>query len=201
MKLRTTLPVATLSLLLTAGCVADRVEPPGLTAAPTASTPTPTPSPTPDPDGITIGSDPALGIVFDDVPDLTGVEADVYDTVALYETAYWSTMTTNEVSPLFDVIAAPEVKTMMGQIATTNAGISADISGTYRVQITSVTVGDDGTAEAILCTDFSSVIFADPNGTYPPEEVGYGERRRSVYTLQDLDTHWQVTTDVRDGTC
>jgi len=200
-NLRTTLPVATLALLLTAGCTAGGVEPPGLTSASTISTPTPTPAPTADPDGILVESDPEMGIVFEDVPTLTGAEADVYDTVALYEKAYWTTMTTNQVNPLFDTIASPELKTMMEQIAATNAGISADIGGTYRVRISQITVGDDGTAGAILCSDFSSVTFADPNGTYPPGEVGYGERRRSVYTLRDLTTHWQVTTDVRDGTC
>jgi hypothetical protein len=175
-NLRTTLPVATLALLLTAGCTAGGVEPPGLTAAPTISTPTPTPSPTADPDGILVESDSEMGIVFEDVPDLTGVEADVYDTVALYKKAYWTTMTTNQVNPMFDTIASPELKTNMEQIAADLVAISADVSGTYRVRISQVAVNEDeGSASVVTCSDYREATFAAADGPLTPEEAGKGD--------------------------
>ena len=201
MNLRTTLPVATLTLLLTAGCTAGGIEPPGLTAAPTTSTPTPTPSPTPDPDGILVQSDPEMGIVFEDVPDLTGVEADVYDTVALFEKAYWSTMTTNEVNPMFEILASPELKEGMGQVAAKNTAISADIAGTYRVRVSEVTITGDGEASAVACSDYGEVTFVSNEGTFTPEEAGFGVPHRSEYRLRNLGESWQVTTGELGGSC
>lgn len=201
MNLRTTLPVATLTLLLTAGCTAGGVEPPGLTAAPTTSTPTPSPSPTPDPDGILVQSDPEMGIVFDDVPTLTGVEADVYDTVALYEKAYWTTMTTNEVNPMFDILAAPELKDVMARVATNNGNAGAKIGGSYRVRISSVAITGDGTATAVACSDFQDVSFADAERSYTPQEAGFGERQRSTYVLRLGAPNWQVVSNEQEGSC
>lgn len=200
-NLRTTLPVATLALLLTTACTAGGVEPPGLTAAPTTSTPTPTPSPTPDPDGILVQSDPELGIVFDDVPALTGVEADVYDTVALYKKAYWTTMTTNEVNPLFDTIASPELKAGMGRVVAKNVAINADIAGTYRVRISQVAITGEGEASVAACSDYSEATFASDDGTFTPEEAGFGIPQRSEYKLRNIGDTWQITTGEVIGSC
>ena len=86
------------------GCTSPQEPLPGLTASATvtaAPSATPTPSPTID------YSNPELGIVFEDDPDLTGDEAEVYHWAATYETEYWRTMTTNTVSPKFTTIASP----------------------------------------------------------------------------------------------
>jgi hypothetical protein len=200
-NLRTTLPVATLALLLTASCTAGGVEPPGLTAAPTTSTPTPTPSPTPDPDGILVQSDPEMGIVLEDPPALTGTEADVYDTVALFEKAYWSTMTTNEVNPTFDILASPEYKAGMERVVAKNVAINADIGGTYRVRISQVTVTGEGEASATVCSDYREVTFADADGPDTPEEAGFGVPQRNTYTLRELGGAWQVASGEMTGSC
>lgn len=201
MNLRTTLPALTVVLVLTAGCTAQATEPAGLTAAPTTSTPTPPPSPTTAPDGILEQSDPALGIVFDDAPALTGVEADVYDTVALFEKAYWSTMTTNEVHPSFDVLASPDLRAGMEEMASGNAANSVSIGGTYRVRISDVTVPDGATATATVCSDYRDATFADADGPDTPEQAGMDVPKLYTYSLRELGGHWEVATAERAGTC
>ena len=200
MNLRTTLPALIAVLVLIGGCSTQATEPPGLTATPAISAPTPAPSPTADPDGILEESDPELGIVFDDAPALTGVEADVYDTVALFEKAYWLTMTTNEVHPSFDVLASPELKEGMGRVAAKNVAINAEIGGTYRVRISQVTITGDGEAEVVSCSDYREATFSDQDGPDTPEEAGLGVPELSKYTLRNVGT-WQVTTGEVIGTC
>ena len=97
--------------VLVTGCTADTSDLPGLTASPTVAV---TASPSPSPTGIVESSDPDLGIVFDDVPDLTGDEAAVYNWIATYEKAYWSTLTTNQVSTDFSLLASAEVQARIG---------------------------------------------------------------------------------------
>ena len=83
-------------------------------------TPTPTPTPTAQPEVYDL-SDPDAGDRVQEVPDLTGDEADVYNWVATYQLEYWRAMTTNAVSPAFDVIAGPELKARIAEIAEKNA--------------------------------------------------------------------------------
>lgn len=203
MRLRTTLPTLAAVLLLAAACTTGAVEPEGLTASPTAPSPSPTtaPTPTPDADGILEQSDSELGVELVDVPDLTGTEADVYDVVALYRKAYWSTMTTNEVHPLFDVLTSPELKAVMEDVAATNTASNVTVGGTYRLAVRGITVTDGGTATAETCSDYADVTFGDPDGSYAPDEVGYGERRLHVHTLHHTGSAWQVITSDRTGTC
>lgn len=201
MKLRTTLPVAAVVLLLTAACSSGAAEPPGLTASPTVSSPSPEPSPTPDADGILEQSQPELGIVLEDPPALTGVEADVYDGVALYMKAYWTTMTTNEASPMFELLASPELQEAMRAMAARNAGNALDIGGTYRVRITDVTVTGEGEATAAVCSDYRETTFADPDGQYTPAEVDMGEPAGTAFTLSHLGGAWRVQTSEGTGPC
>jgi len=187
-------------LLVTVGCTSPAVEPPGLEATPTA-TPSVSASPTPRVDGILEESDPALGVVLEGVPALTGDEADVYDTIAAYEKEYWRTMTTNSLSPGFEVLASPELQTVMERVATNNGNNGITVDGTYRVSISDVGLAGDGTATAVVCSDYLGATFADPDGTYTPAEVGFGERQRFVVTLRDAGPTWQLSTSGRDGTC
>lgn len=92
------LPLLTAAVLVLAGCT-QAAEP----APPTSATPqaaTASPSPTPEPDGVLEASDPDLGFVLDGTPDLTGAEADVFDTAVVYQKEYWRTMSSNAVSHL-----------------------------------------------------------------------------------------------------
>ena len=120
MKARTALPALTLGVLLLAGCTSPAVEPPGLTASSPTTSATPEPSPTPT-DGIQIHSNTEAGIVFDDVPDLTGDEAEVYNWIAIYQNAFWETLRTNEVSNTFAAFTSTEIQDTMARVAADNA--------------------------------------------------------------------------------
>lgn len=197
---RTTLHAFTAVTLLGAllsACAAQTSDLPGLTASPTA---TATPTPTPSPETIQETSDPDLGIVFEDVPDLTGAEADVYDAVATFEKEYWRMMTTNTVSPAFAIIASPEITARMQQIADQNASVQLLLGGEFHTTISDVTVNGD-TATASACDDYSDVTGTDPNGTYTSQEVGLENVMKRLTLAPSPTGGWRVTVGESAGTC
>jgi len=90
---------------------------------------------------------------------------------------------------------------MMEQIAATNAGISADIGGTFRVRISEVAITGEGQASASTCSNYAEASFVDAEGQYTPEEAGMGEPARNVDTLRDVGGVWQVATSEYTGPC
>ncbi|NKY39469.1 hypothetical protein [Cellulomonas septica] len=191
--------VSTLVVGLLAGC-GGAEEPAGLTAAPT-TTPTPSATPTPEPEVDDL-SDPELGIVFTDVPALTGDEADVHNWLATYEKEYWRTLRTNTVSPAFALIASPELQGAMQKVVDKNVAIQASIGGVLETRVGNVAVtGDQATGE--ICEDFSKATFADATRTYTPAEAGFGEKKHKAYTLTRVpgEDRWLVATNEVSGTC
>lgn len=190
------LPLLTAAALVLTGCT--QPSDPEPTTAPTPSA-TSSPSPSPDPDGVLESSDPDLGFVLDGTSDLTGVEADVYDTAVVYQKEYWRTMSTNTVSPAFDVIASPEIKSEMEYIATTNASMELTVGGTFRTTVSGVSVDGD-TASVDVCDDFTDVTVTDPNGSYTSAEVGYENLVRTM-SLSNRGGAWVVMTSTTSGAC
>lgn len=186
--------------LLLAGCTSAPAGPPGLTASPTTST-TAAPTPTED-EGVEDLSDPELGIVFEDAPELEGDAADVYNWIATYDKEYWRTMTTNEVSPAFSLLASAEVQAKMAQIAETNRNIQGTIAGVLHSRVGNIVVDGD-TATGSVCDDYRDVTFADPNGSYTPAEAGFGEPRNEKVTLTRVaaEDRWIVVSSEVEGTC
>ena len=197
MTLRRALPILTV-LLLSAGCASEAVEPPGLEAT-VAAEPTPTPSPTPA-GAVLEPSDPDLGIVFEDVPQLEGEQVDVYNTVAAYQKEYWRMMTTNTVSPGFDVLASPEIRAMMQRIATQNADQDLEILGVFHTRIHDLVV-DGESATVTVCDDYRDVTAADPEGTYSSQEIGLvGTVKQLSMGLSGFGT-WRVLNSAPAGDC
>jgi len=195
--LRRALPILTV-LLLSAGCASEAVEPPGLEAT-VAAEPTPTPSPTPA-GAVLEPSDPDLGIVFEDVPQLEGEQVDVYNTVAAYQKEYWRMMRTNELSPGFDIVASPELRTMMQGVATQNADQQLTLGGVFHTSIGAVVV-EGGTATVTVCDDYREVTGTDPAGTYTSQEIGL-ENLASQLTLgPSVGDAWIVLTGSPAGAC
>jgi len=189
---------------LMAGCSVAAKEPVGPTASPTAVTASPTATPTPT---ATTGvvrevSDPALGIVFEKVPDVHGDPADVYNWMAVFEKEYWRMMTTNQVSPAFSIMASAEIQARMQQIATGNANDQAKVGGVFHATIADITVDGD-TAHATKCDDYRSVTFADVKGTYTPDQAGFGENRLLEATLVrgPAAGQWIIQSEEKLGTC
>ncbi|GEL98886.1 hypothetical protein [Cellulomonas terrae] len=187
--------------LLLAGCTSAPAGSPGPTASPTTSE-TAAPAPTPTDEGADDLSDPELGIVFEDVPELDGDAADVHNWIATYSTEYWRTMTTNEVSPAFDLIGSADVQATMQGIVDQNVSSQVDIAGVFHARVGDVVVEGD-TARGTVCDDYRDVTFTDPNGTYTPDDVGFGEPRHKTLTLTRVpdEDRWLVLTSVVEGTC
>lgn len=195
--------------LAVAGCSGTDEDMPGLTASPTttpAETPTPTPSHAPTSVAGTVAdlSDPELGIVFEDVPELSGDEADVYNWVATYRVEYWRTLLDNEVSPGFAVFTAPEVQARMERIASANVEEGLEFDGTFHVSIDGISVDGDS-AVGMACDDYRDVTITGPDGPRTLDEEGAAAPILLRVTLARGTTGaaglWTVLGSEDVGTC
>lgn len=204
MTMRHLLPVTAVAVaLLVAGCSSEAAEPAGLTASPTvAPTPSPTPEPSPSPtDGIQVHSDPEVGIVFEDVPDLTGDEAEVYNWIATYQKAYWQTLRTNEVSGILATITSADMQDRLAGIASGNAAGGVSIGGTFRTRISDIVVTGD-TATGVKCDDLREATFTTAQREWTPGEVGTDVPERGTVELIRLDDGvWYINSVAEAGTC
>ncbi len=183
---------------------------PGLTASPTASstpeeTPTPTPSESPTSIAGTVVdlSDPELGIVFEDLPELSGDEADVFNWMSTYRLEYWRTMRTNVASPGFAVFTSAEIQAEMARLAAGNVEDGWTVGGVFHVTIGDIAVDGD-TAVATSCDDYSAVTVTDPDGPVTLEEAGVAAPVLLRVTLARGATAeglWTVLTTEGAGTC
>lgn len=195
--------------LALAGCTADPDPAPTTSAAAPAASATATPTPTPTSTGSQIAgtlvdlSDPDLGIVFEDVPDVSGDEADVYNWASTYKVEMWRAMTTNTVSPAFSVFTSPEVQGVIEAMVAENTQVQASIGGTFHVSFIQLAVDGD-TATATSCDDYAAVTFTDADGPDTPDEAGFGEVRRVVLSMVRNPAGeglWTVQQATRDGSC
>lgn len=195
---------AVLVVALAAGCSAAAKEPAGLTASPTEATASATPTPTPTATtGVVVEkSDPALGIVFKDPPVVQGDAADVYNWIATFEKEYWRTMTTNEVSPAFTVMASAEIQARMQQVAADNLNVKARIGGVFHATIANISVDGD-IARGTTCDDYKDVTFSNSAGSDTPESAGFGENWLIEATLVrgPVAGQWSIQSEKKLGTC
>lgn len=191
--------VPALCVALVAGCTSSDAPPVASTTK--ATTPRPTPTPTASSEVQDLSST-ELGIVFQDVPSLTGAEAEVYNLLSAYQTEYWRTMTTNTVSPAFAVLASGDVQATMKGIVKTNKAGSIALGGVFSTTISDVAV-DGEKATAAICDDYAKMTVQDPNGTYTPDQVGYGvPRHKDVTVTRGLTGKtWMVQTVTVEGSC
>jgi len=191
---------------LMAGCSAGAKEPVGPTASPTAVTASPTATPTPTATtstGVVLDlSDPALGIVFGAVPDVHGDAVDVSNWIATFEKEYWRTITTNQASPVMDVIASVEVKADVHSALDTNVKNGNHIGGVLHVRVGGISVDGD-TARGTACEDYANVTFSDAGGPDTPEQAGFGQPRLMEMTLARAsgENRWKIITLKENGTC
>ncbi|MBO3086609.1 hypothetical protein [Cellulomonas fengjieae] len=190
-----------LSIAVLAGCSTQEADPPAPTSSATAA-PSPTPTPTPSPSGIVEGSDLELGIVLDDVPELGGDDAQVYNWAATYEKEYWRTLTTNAISPAMSLLASPELQQRVTTLVQSNVADKWVIDGTMHVRIDSIVVDGD-TASAAVCRDFSDTTATEDGRALTPEELGPDLVPKQM-TLARVagEQRWTVlTSETGAGTC
>lgn len=186
-------------VVVLAGCTADKTEPPGLTASPTVS-PTPSPTPTPTPGEVTATdlSDPELGIVFVDTPDLTGPAASAHDAVAIFQVESWRSVTTGVVSPALVQFASPELVRKTESLVQKNAEGGWGFDGVMKITISDVVV-NGATATVSVCRDYADVMFTNTDGSAPRSyaEIEFPQFERSSMRLSTFDDG--VTWRPEDG--
>lgn len=201
MKTRAVLTVLVAGALLLTGCTSPAPESGDPTPSVTPSaTPTPTPEPSPT-DGIQVHSDPATGIVFEDVPDLTGDEAAVYNWIATHQNAFWETLRTNKVSATYASMSSTEVQDTAARIAANNASNGVRIGGEFHTRISDIVVTGD-TATGLVCDDFRQATFTTDAGEFTAEDVQQNVPERGRLELLRLENGvWYVNRVVGEGTC
>lgn len=195
--------VGVLVLSLLAGCDGGGQEPAGLTtvtASPTATEPTPTPTPTPT--GPVDRSDEEVGIVFEDLPDVTGDALTALDTLTLFEVEEWRAMTTGAIDSDIAFFVAPEVVDLV------QAQLDGNVEGGWTVDgVLTVTVqaidADAHTAHATVCRDDGSALYTDASGTYTPAELDLPDALlfNAVLSRIDETSPWMLESYDGAGTC
>jgi hypothetical protein len=116
-------------------------------------------------------SDPTLGIVFTDLPDVTGDARSAVNTLTLFEVEAWRALTTGVPSPTIPVIATPEVVALVQAQLDGNAGDGWTLSGELHESV-SIDTADAHTATAVVCQDWSEVVSTKDGVPHTSEELG-----------------------------
>lgn len=185
---------------LTVGCSAAAEEPVGLKASPTATRyPTPEPTPTDGPEDL---SDPEVGIVFEDIPAVTGDAADVHNWMSTFEVKSWSSTSTNVVSASLSAFTSGTVYEDIKAVIESNEAKENVMGGVLRVRIGDISVDGD-TAKGTACRNYTDVTFANAGKTYTVQEAGRDQLRLMEMTLTRVsgEDRWTIQTLAWNGTC
>lgn len=200
-RVRQVLAVGACALALVA-CSTDKAEPAGITAAATPTgSPTPTASSTPDEIAATDLSDPELGIVFVDTPDLTGPEASAHDAVAIFRKEHWRSQQAGTLSAVLPPLISPTLQEKVEYGLQRNRENGWTVGGTLKVTISDVTI-DDTSASATVCLDYSEVDFHKDGGEAQRyDAIGFVQYERSTVSLSTMDggTTWRPEDFTAEG--
>lgn len=184
-----------------ASCTGGGKEPPGLTASPSATPESPSASPTPV-DAPIDRSDPDLGIVFTDLPDVTGDARSALDTLTLFEVEAWRAQKGGVMNDVISLIASSEMVALLQAQLDGNAEGGWTLSGELDVAIT-VEQADAQSALATVCQDWSKVISTQDGVAHTAEDLGEqgGYLFEVPMSRASADGPWSVVYYERTGTC
>lgn len=202
MRRTTAIAIAALAMALLTGCTGGGQEPAGLSTATTTPSATPEPIQTPTPTGPVDRSDEAAGIVFTNLPDLTGDALSAFDTLTLYEVEERRAMIVGVIDPALGFIASPEVLDVVQVQIDGNAEGGWTIGGVLSVDVQLVDA-DAFTAHATVCRDPTAGLYTNAGVTYSAAEMGINYRAAFDVLMSRLDetSPWMVESYERDGTC
>ncbi len=202
MRRNTVVVVGALAMSLLTGCTGGGQDPAGLstvTAPPSASAePTPTPTPT----GPVDRSDEAAGIVFKDLPDVTGDALKALDTLTLYELKVQQSTTSGVLDPSLQIIAAPDLVDRVAYQLQQNQEKGWTVGGVMGATVTIVDA-DAYTAHATVCHDLAKVTLTNAGVEYTAAETGRTDRTLHTVVMSRVDdsTPWAVESYEKTGTC
>ena len=175
MRRTTATAIAAVVVCLLTGCTDGAEEPAGLSTVTDTPPATPEPTPTPTPTGPVDRSDEEVGIVFVDLPDVTGDALTAIDALTLYEVEEWRAMTTGVLDPSIAFFVSQEVMEIVQAQLDGNAESGWTIDG---VLVTTVDIvdADAHTAHATVCRDGVDALYTNAGVTYSAGDVGLTER-------------------------
>jgi hypothetical protein len=185
-----------------AGCGGGGEEPLGLSTVTAEPTQEVTPSPLPSTGGPVDRSDEAVGIVFEDLPEVTGDALKALDTLTLYELEERRATTTGVFDPSIAMFASPDVVALVQGQVDGNAESGWTVGGVL-VSVVDIVDADAHTAHATVCRDASDVLYTNAGATYTAADVGLTDRAFFEVVMSRLDdtVPWMVESYERNGTC
>ncbi|WP_156374042.1 hypothetical protein [Cellulomonas sp. Leaf334] len=144
-------------------------------------------------------SDAALGIQFENLPDVTGDARAALDLYTLFEVEFWRSTTEGAVSDLIPAVANPAVVGVVQTQVDGNASRNLKISGQTGVRILDV-VADAASATITTCQDPTAALVTYEDGSV----VSAGEAGASALKVvaglrKEPDLPWQVVTVENSG--
>jgi hypothetical protein len=190
-----------------AGCSSD--DEPVAPASTGASTPTPTPAiaatPTPAPsaspvaDGPVDRSDKKLGIVFTDLPDVTGAKAAPIDAYTLFESDFWRATTTGKIPAEMRAFTSPGAYAIVKAQVDGNKNAGFTVAGTNRIAFLDTDSTKD-TATVATCQDAADWQFTDSDGKVQSgSDAGFGKVVVTMTLTKPEGLPWQVETVKNTG--
>ena len=179
-------------LLLTA-CTSEAPEPaPASTSASPTSAPTPTSTPTPTASGPMDRSDAALGIQFENLPDVTGDARAALDVYTYFEVEFWRSTVDGKLSDAILTVADPDVVALVQAQVDGNAGLT--VGGENRIEISDI-VADAATATLTTCQDTSGFLVTDADGkVWTGVELGEQPTTVTVGLTKEPGLPWRVVS-------
>jgi len=209
MRTTITTVLATATLLACAACTSsdpqDPVTTPAATPTPTVATSTPTPTASPTPastavtaDGVIDRTDEDLGIVFTDLPDVTGPAIDALNTYTLFESDFWKATTTSKIPAELEQLTSPKVYDLVKTQVDTNKKNGYTMGGTNRIAITEVKDVDSTSATIVGCHDFDDWQITKKDGSTeePPAHLSV-----TVTMSRPPEGLWQADSYVWGDAC
>ncbi|ROS23832.1 hypothetical protein [Cellulomonas sp. PhB150] len=202
------LAMAALVLASSTACTSDdapdgpmttAVTTPATTTAPPS--PTPTATPTAAAEGPIDRTDTDLGIIFTDLPDVTGDAKAAVDVYTLYEADFWKALTTAKIPAELRAITSPAVYTNVKSQVDGNAKAGTTLSGANRVQLVDVKADADS-ASIETCQVSSDWLFTLKDGsTKTGPEAGFDPIIIKVTMTHAAGSPWTVDTYTAGDAC
>ena len=202
MRRTTAIAIAALAMALLTGCTEGGQEPAGLSTATTTPSASPEPIPTPTPTGPVDRSDEAAGIVFTNLPDLTGDALSAFDTLTLYEYLVQQSTTSGVFDSSLRIIAAPDLVEDVEYQVQQNAENGWTLSGVLGTTV-AILDADAYTTHATVCHDLTDLRFSQAGAEYTADELGRDVRTFFTVVLSRFEdtSPWSVESYERTGTC
>lgn len=193
------------AVLLIGACSGGGDTPAPASAAPTSAptnavTPTPTPSPSVTDVGVPDRSDPALGIVFEKIPDVSGSQADALDTLMQFQVEFWRSRIDGALSSSIGDLSTGAALAQVKEVVSTNEKNGWTTAG----ETTSTYTDIAGTSKLVIvdmCTDERDVTYTKDGKVTSGAELATAQQKIRAEVAQQPTGVWAVQTFTPGDPC